>query len=319
MWLHIPILLIQTHCHCWLLTVFILDPARPTTPPSATTFLLRNWMMMSSSSMWTLLQLFFFKHISCVFQVLILDVRVYVFRDLWDCPGGSSPASWISSAVYLEVKHMICSHPTHRKNTFLYLPSSYLDNDISWNAKRSRQWNMFDSLHFNPQTGLARYNDLFDRHAFVYDPTRTWQQHHRSLCTVFSNWSIPHSPWTQQSQEPFWQRQIRKLLELLVPAPLACCQGLTSMLTRLCICSQPMFACHKDAVYHKCILYPSVGLRLTHAFPSFKTVFNVFSQNKVLLWVGSQDAKGEFWAGEELHACLLGLDMTPLNWSCSGC
>ena len=30
-------------------------------------------------------------------------------------------------------------------------------------------------------------------------------------------------------QEPFWQRQIRKLLELLVPAPLACCQGLTSL------------------------------------------------------------------------------------------
>ena len=30
-------------------------------------------------------------------------------------------------------------------------------------------------------------------------------------------------------QEPFWQREIHKLLELLVPAPLACCQGLTSM------------------------------------------------------------------------------------------
>ena len=123
--------------------------------------------------------------------------------------------------------------------------------------------------------------------------------------------SLIDSPWTQQSQEPFWQRQIHKLLDLLVPAPLACCRGLTSMLTMLHIRSQPMFACHKDAVCHKCRLYPSVGLRLTNAFPSFKTVFNVFSQNTTLLWVGSQDAKGEFWAGEELHACLLGLDMTP--------
>ena len=205
---------------------------------------------------------------------------------------------------------MICSHPTHRKNTFLYLPSSYLDNDISWNAKRSRQWNMFDSLHFNPQTGPARYKEILDRHAFVYDRTRTWQQHHRSLCTVFFSHlkhpSLIRHGHSRVRQEPFWQRQIRKLLELLVPAPLACCQGLTSMLTML-----RMFACHEDAVCHKCILYPSVGLRLTNAFPSFKTVFNVFSQNKVLLWGGSQDAKGEFWAGEELHACLLGLDMTP--------
>ena len=71
-------------------------------------------------------------------------------------------------------------------------------------------------------------------------------------------------------------------------------RGLHLYHTMLCIRSQPMFACHKDAVCHKCRLYPSVGLRLTNSFASFKTVFNVFSQNKVLLWVGSQDAKGEF-------------------------
>ena len=29
-----------------------------------------------------------------------------------------------------------------------------------------------DSLHLNPQTGLARYNEIFDRDAFVYDRTR---------------------------------------------------------------------------------------------------------------------------------------------------
>ena len=92
---NIPILLIQPHC--WLLTVFVLDLARPTTPPSATTFLLRNWVMMSSSSMWTLFQLFFFKHISCVFQVLILNFCVFVTRDLWGRPGGLSRASWIST------------------------------------------------------------------------------------------------------------------------------------------------------------------------------------------------------------------------------
>ena len=126
--------------------------------------------------------------------------------------------------------------------------------------------------------------------------------------------SLIDSPWTQQSQEPFWQRQIHKLLELLVPAPLACCQGLTS-LSHYAVYPFPanFFDLTKMqyVISHKCILYPSVGLRLTNSFASFKTVFNVFSQNKVLLWVGSQDAKGEFWAGEELHACLLGLDMTP--------
>ena len=35
----------------------------------------------------------FFKHISCVFQVLILNFRVFVTRDLWNRPGGLSPAS----------------------------------------------------------------------------------------------------------------------------------------------------------------------------------------------------------------------------------
>ena len=83
----------------------------------------------------------------------------------------------------------------------------------------------------------------------------------------------------------------------------------------LCCVSVPSQCLHVTKMQyvksHKCILYPSVALRLTNSFASFKTVFNVFSQNKVLLWVGSQDAKGEFWAGEELHACLLGLDMTP--------
>ena len=238
---------------------------------------------------------------------------VFVFRDLWECPGRLSPASWISSAVYAELQHMICSHPTHRKNTFLCLPSFYLDNDISWNPKRSRQWNMFDSLHFNPQTGLARYNDLFDSHAFVYDPTRTWQQHHRSLCTFFSTWSIPH--WfAMDTSEPgtLLTTADSQTAGTFGASPVGLLPGAyISMLTMLRIRSQPMFACHKDAVCHKCRLYPSVGLRLTNSFASFKTVFNVFSQNKVLLWVGSQDAKGEFWAGEELHACLLGLDMTP--------
>ena len=66
----------------------------------------------------------------------------------------------------------------------------------------------------------------------------------------------------------------------------------------LCCVSVPSQCLHVTKMQyvksHKCILYPSVGLRLTNAFPSFKTVFNVFSQNKVLLWVGSQDAKGEF-------------------------
>ena len=133
----------------------------------------------------------------------------------------------------------------------------------------------------------------------------------------FSTWSIPH--WfamdtAEFARNPFDNSRFTNCWNFWCQPRWPAARGLLlchTMLAMLCIRSQPMFACHKDAVRHKCILYPSVGLRLTNAFPSFKTVFNVFSQNKVLLWVGSQDAKGEFWAGEELHACLLGLDMTP--------
>ena len=47
--------------------------------------------------------------------------------------------------------------------------------------------------------------------------------------------------------------------------------------------SQPMFACHKAAVCHKCILYTSVGMHLTNAFyrlALFKAVFSVFGANQ---------------------------------------
>ena len=54
---------------------------------------------------------------------------------------------------------------------------------------------------------------------------------------------------------------------------------------------------HTTTICHKCILYASTGMHLTHAFCKvvlFKAVFNVFGPNKAWLWVGSQDAKGEF-------------------------
>ena len=61
---------------------------------------------------------------------------------------------------------------------------------------------MFDSLHLNPQTGLARYNEIFDRDAFVYDRTRTWGQHDSpQYPSVFFPLEafLTDSPLTQQS------------------------------------------------------------------------------------------------------------------------
>ena len=108
--------------------------------------------------------------------------------------------------------------------------------------------------------------------------------------------SLIDSPWTHQSLPgTLLTTADSQTAGTFGASPVGLLPGAyISMLTMLRIRSQPMFACHKDAVCHKCRLYPSVGLRLTNSFASFKTVFNVFSQNKVLLWVGSQDAKGEF-------------------------
>lgn len=127
---------------------------------------------------------------------------------------------------------LVCIGPV-QKEQFLHLPNFGLKDDRSGNAKTSRPWNIFDSLHSNPQTGLARYNEIFDRDAFVYDRTRTWRQHdipqYPSVFSHLKHSSLIHHWRSRACQEPFWQREIHKLLELLVPAPLACCQGLTSM------------------------------------------------------------------------------------------
>ena len=63
---------------------------------------------------------------------------------------------------------------------------------------------MFDSLHFNPQTGLARYNDLFTVMLLCMIPPGL----DSSITAVSVRFflieaSLIDSPWTQQSQEPF--------------------------------------------------------------------------------------------------------------------
>jgi hypothetical protein len=136
----------------------------------------------------------------------------------------------------------------------------------------------------------------------------------RSIRRFFPTWSIPH--WftidaAELARNPFDNGRFTNCWNFW-------CQPRWPAARGLLLChamrSQPMFACHKAAVCHKCILYASAGMHLTHAFYKlalFKAVFNVFGPNKAWLWVGSQDAKGEFWASEELHVCLRGLNMTP--------
>ena len=95
---------------------------------------------------------------------------------------------------------LVCIGPV-QKEQFLHLPNFGLKDDRSGNAKRSRPWSIFDSLHSNPQTGLARYNEIFDRDAFVYDRTRTWQQHHSPVSVKFFplEASLIDSQWAHQS------------------------------------------------------------------------------------------------------------------------
>ena len=106
----------------------------------------------------------------------------------------------------------------------------------------------------------ARYNELFDRHAFVYDRTRTEktcvfnekvmniQTIRESLPIYFSSddiliytiyrssvsfdnlncgqYDLVHLRCLKCGQESFWQRLLHQLRELLVPAPLDFRQGL---------------------------------------------------------------------------------------------
>ena len=153
---------------------------------------------------------------------------------------------------YIELKHIVYPHRTHRKkqkNMFLHLPNFDLKNDMSWHAKRSKLWNILDSLHFNPQTGLARYNEIFDRDAFVYDRTRTWQQLRISF---FRTRNIPH--WfaiyaAELARNPFDSGRLTNCWTFWCQPRWPSARGLLLCHTML---SQPMVASHKIPVCYKC-------------------------------------------------------------------
>ena len=105
----------------------------------------------------------------------------------------------------------------------------------------------------------------------------------RSIRRFFPTWSIPH--WftidaAELARNPFDNGRFTNCWNFW-------CQPRWPAARGLLLChamrSQPMFACHKATVCHKCILYASTGMHLTHAFCKvalFKAVFNVFGPNK---------------------------------------
>ena len=157
---------------------------------------------------------------------------------------------------------------------FLHLPNFDLKNDMSWHAKRSKLWNILDSLHFNPQTGLARYNEIFDRDAFVYDRTRTWQQLRISFFALetplidlpFTQQSLPGTRSTAggwQTAGPFGASHVGLLPGVYFYA----------------------IPCFPSRWLHltKFQYVTSVGMHLTNAFyrlALFKAVFSVFGANQ---------------------------------------
>ena len=228
------------------------------------------------------------------------------FRDLWSL--GTCFLEILQCVAYC----LFASDPC-RKNSFCTFQISawrMTDQEMQrrrdlWLSRRCRCTRPGQSVDLS---------DLWPRCFCVWSHQDLTAASQSSLCQVFSTWSIPH--WfamgtSELARNPFDNGRFTNCWNFW-------CQPRWPAARGLLLChamrSQPMFACHKAAVCHKCILYASAGMHLTHAFYKlalFKAVFNVFGPNKAWLWVGSQDAKGEFWASEELHVCLRGLNMTP--------
>lgn len=211
--------------------------------------------------------------------------------------------------------HIACLHRTRAERTVVAPSEFRLEG---WQIRKCKEvetvkhfW--FTSLESTDWPGQIQQH-LWPRCFCVWSHQDLTAASQSSLCQVFSTWSIPH--WfamgtSELARNPFDNGRFTNCWNFW-------CQPRWPAARGLLLChamrSQPMFACHKAAVCHKCILYASAGMHLTHAFYKlalFKAVFNVFGPNKAWLWVGSQDAKGEFWASEELHVCLRGLNMTP--------
>ena len=187
---------------------------------------------------------------------------------------------------------LVCIGPV-QKEQFLHLPNFGLKDDRSGNAKRSRStdWpgQVQRDLWLSRRSRCTRpgqsvdLSDLRPRCFCVWSHQDLTAASQSSLCQVFFTWSIPH--WftmgtSELARNPFDNGRFTNCWNFW-------CQPRWPAARGLLLChamrSQPMFACHKAAVCHKCILYTSVGMHLTHAFYKlalFKAVFNVFGPNK---------------------------------------
>ena len=147
------------------------------------------------------------------------------FRDLWSL--GTCFLEILQCVAYC----LFASDPCRKNSCCTFRISAWRMTDKEMQRGRDREAFL---IHFTrihrlawPDTTTSLTAMLLCMIAPGLDSSITVQ----SLSSFFhlKHPSLIRNGHIRACQEPFWQREIHKLLELLVPAPLACCQGLTSM------------------------------------------------------------------------------------------
>ena len=211
------------------------------------------------------------------------------FRDLWSLV--SAPACW----RYCSVWHIACLHRTRAERT-VFAPSEFRLE--GWQIRKCKDVETvkhfeFTSLESTDWPGQVQ-RDLRPRCFCVWSHQDLPATSKSSLCQVFSTWSIPH--WfamgtSELARNPFDNGRFTNCWNFW-------CQPRWPAARGLLLChamrSQPMFACHKAAVCHKCILYASAGMHLTHAFYGL----DMSHMSRTVMYLSAAQSCDAYWPTE---------------------
>ena len=163
---------------------------------------------------------------------MIFQVFIFHFHDFGVPRSLESSLGTCLLEILQCVAYCLFASDPCRKNSFCtFRISAWRMTDQEMQRRRDREafWVHFTRIHRLAWPGTTRSSTAML--LCMIAPGLASNITVQSLSSFFhlKHPSLIRNGHIRACQEPFWQREIHKLLELLVPAPLACCQGLTSM------------------------------------------------------------------------------------------